>query len=87
MIAIIEKESAPPPEVELIQKMLETQDEQARIKMLQENSDKVTDEFLQAITSIIAEGEARKQSPELVEALKSIYKAALRIMMEKNLKG
>lgn len=87
VISVIEKESAPPPEVALIQKILETKDEPERVKMLQENAGLINDEFLQAMTSIIAEGEAKKQSPELVEALKSIYKSALRIVMEKNLKG
>ena len=87
VISVIEKESAPPPEVALLQNILETQDEAARLKLLQENSEMINDEFLQAVTSIIAEGEARKQSPELVEALKSIYKSALRIVMEKNLKS
>lgn len=87
VIATIEKESAPPPEIALIQQILEAKDEPERAKLLNENSALINDAFLQALNSIIAEGEARNQSPELVDALKAIYKGALRIVMEKNLKG
>jgi hypothetical protein len=87
VISIVEKESAPPPEVELIQKLLDAADEEAKHKVLEENSNLVNDELLQAINSIIAEGEARKQSPELIQALRLIYKITLRFNMEKNLKS
>jgi len=87
IISIIEKESAPPPEVALIQTLLEAPDDESRLKTLQENRDLVNDNLLQTLNSIIAEGEARNQSPEMVEMLRSIYKNALRMVMEKNLKG
>jgi hypothetical protein len=86
VISIVEKESAPPPEIELIQSLLEAADEPSRIKILEENANMISDELLTAINSIITEGEARKQSPELVESLREIYKLALRFNMEKNLK-
>jgi len=86
VISIVEKESAPPPEIELIQKLLDTNDEPSRRKILEENLDMINDQLLTAINSIIVEGEARKQSPELIENLRSIYKIALRFNMEKNLK-
>lgn len=86
VIAIVEKESAPPPEIELIQSLLETKDESARLKILEEKSDMVNDQLLGAINAIITEGEARKQSPELVDSLRAVYKLALRFNMEKNLK-
>lgn len=86
VIAIVEKESAPPPELELIQKMLDAADDDARKMILKENDAMVTDQFLTAINAIIAEGESRQQSSELVESLRSIYKLALRYNMEKNLK-
>lgn len=87
IITIIERENAPPPEVALIQTLLEAPDDESRLKTLQENSDLVNDNLLQTLSTIIAEGEARNQSPEMVELLKSIYKNALRMVMEKNLKG
>ena len=87
IITIIEKESAPPPEVALIQTLLEAPDDESRLKLLQENQERVNDNFLQTLHAIIAEGEARNQSPEMVGVLQLVYKKALRIVMEKNLKG
>ncbi len=86
VISIVEKESAPPPEIELIQKLLDTADEAARLKILENNNAMINDQLLAAMNSIISEGEARKQSPELIESLRAIYKLALRFNMEKNLK-
>lgn len=86
VISIVEKESAPPPEIELIQKLLDGADDASRLKVLEENSTMISDQFLTAINSIITEGEARKQSPELLESLHAIYKLAVRFNMEKNLK-
>jgi hypothetical protein len=82
---VLDKLSAPPPEIELIQKLLEAKDDDARKQLLTENSDKIDDQLLQTITAIIAEGESRGQSPELIAVLQSIYKLALRHNMEKNL--
>ena len=87
VVSVLDKLSAPPPEVEMIQKMLEAKDDAERKQLLIENADKIDDQFLQTITAIIAEGESRKQSPELIETLQSIYKMALRYSMEKNLKS
>jgi hypothetical protein len=66
---------------------LDAADEAAKLKILEANGVMVNDELLQAINSIITEGETRKQSPELLEALRLIYKLALRFNMEKNLKS
>jgi len=87
VISVIEKMTAPPPEIEFIQALLEVPDEETRKKLLEENIEKINDQFLATVNSIISEGETRKQSPELMEALRGIYKTALRMTMEKNLKG
>lgn len=87
VISVIEKMTAPPPEIEFIQALLEAPDEEIRKKLLEENLEKINDQFLTTVNSIISEGETRKQSPELMEALRGIYKTALRMTMEKNLKG
>jgi hypothetical protein len=83
---MIEKASAPPPEIELIQKLLEAKEEAAQRKVLEENAAMVTDELLQALNAIITEGQTRGQSPEVVKSLEGIYKLALRFNMEKKLK-
>lgn len=86
LTSIIEKESAPPPELDLIQKLVDAKDEAERHQIIEENGAMITDELLQALNSIIAEGQSRKESPELIHVLESIYKEALRFSMEKKLK-
>lgn len=87
LISTLEKLSTPPAEIELIQKLLEAADDDTRQKILTDQADQVNDQFLQTINSIISEGETRGQSPELVEKLRLIYKQALRISMQRNLKS
>lgn len=85
--AVIEKLSAPPPELDLIQKLVDAKDETERRKLYEENNALITDEFLQAVNSIIVEGQSRKENPELITILEEVYKEALRFNMEKKLKG
>ncbi len=86
LISTLEKLSTPPAEIEFIQKLLEAPDEETRQKLLSDGAEQVNDQFLQTVNAIISEGETRGQSPELVEKLRLIYKQALRISMQKNLK-
>ncbi len=87
VVSVLDKMTAPPPEVELIQKLLEASDDNERKKLFAENEALVNDQFLQTINAIISEGSTRNQTPELLDALKSIYKLALRYNMEKNLRS
>jgi len=73
--------------VDLIQKLIDSKDESSRTKLLEENSNLVNEEFLNAFNSIIVEGESRNQAPELLNALREAYKSALRFSMMKNLKS
>ncbi len=87
VVSVLDKMTAPPPEVDLIQKLLEAGNGEEQKTILAENKDLVNDQFLQTINAILAEGETRNQAPELLEALRSIYKMALRQSMQKNLQS
>lgn len=87
VVSILDKMTAPPPEVVLIQKLLDASDDETRKKILQENETLVNDHLLQTINAIITESSTKSQAPELIDTLKSIYKMALRAHMEKNLKS
>ncbi|GAP14236.1 CpXC protein [Longilinea arvoryzae] len=84
---VIEEASAPPPEVELIEKMLSAEDEAARQKLLQENAKLVTDEFLQALNSLVSQGENDGQPAEMKAKLQEIYRSAVRFSMQANFKS
>jgi hypothetical protein len=84
---VIEEASAPPPEVELIEKLMEAADEPGRQKLLQENAALVTDEFVQALNSLVAQGDGDGNNPEMGARLQEVYRSALRYMMQANMKA
>jgi len=84
---VIEEASAPPPEVELIEKLMEVADEPGRQKLLQENAALVTDEFVQALNSLVAQGDGDGSNPEMSAKLQDVYRSALRYMMQANMKA
>lgn len=84
VVAVLDKLSAPPPEFELIQKLLEAPDDEERKKLIVQNEAMINEQFLQTVNAIIAESEARSQNKELLETLRGIYKLALRHNMQKN---
>jgi hypothetical protein len=77
---VLEKASAPPPELALIEQLLEAPSYDERMKLLQEKSEMVTPEFVQMLSALIAQSE-EQQPPEVVTALKEIYRIALRVSM------
>ncbi len=82
---VIEKASAPPPEIALIEQLLEAPSYDERMKMLQEKSEVVTPEFVQILSTLISQSEGQ-QPPEVVSQLKEIYRIALRVSMMSALK-
>ncbi|HWQ04559.1 MAG TPA: CpXC domain-containing protein [Longilinea sp.] len=84
---VVEEASAPPPEVELIEKLLAAEDENARQKLLQENTSMVTDEFIQALNSLVVQSDGDGQSAEMSAKLQDVYHSALRFSMQTKLKA
>ncbi len=81
--AILEEASAPPPEVELIEKMLGTKDPEELKAFMQENEEKMTPELLDLLANFSAQMNA-KENPELHQKLGEINRAAIRFSMAKN---
>ncbi len=84
---VIQKASAPPPEVALIEKLIATADESERKKLMEQNKELVNQQFLDLLTSISAQAEQQGQDPETVKQFQSVYRSAVRFSMEANLKG
>lgn len=78
--SVLEQASAPPPELALIEQLLEAPNYDERMKLMQEKSEMVTPEFVQMLSALIAQSE-EQQPPEVVSALKEIYRIALRVSM------
>jgi hypothetical protein len=87
ILGIIEKASAPPPEVELINKLVSAETDEERLKLLEENADMVTEGFVQAFNSILVQSQEDKSQPqEVKEHLEAAYRSAMRFSMARNLK-
>jgi hypothetical protein len=83
---VIEKASAPPPEVALIQELLETADDAAMKVELNKHRQEITPEFLDTLTSVLSQVQSSEEK-DLAIRIEALYNMALRISMEKNLLG
>jgi CpXC protein len=89
MVEIL-REVSTPPEVAFIEQLLDTPDDMALDKMLDENKDLINDQFMEALIGLVAQVDqaAEQGNPEakaLGEKLNKIYKTALRFSMQKNI--
>jgi hypothetical protein len=89
VVVVLQKASAPPPEVALIQELMEAPDEAAMRKAVEEHKELITAEFIQTLGSILAQAQSgeQKQDPVVMERLQILYRMALRLSMQANLKG
>ncbi|MBM3150936.1 MAG: hypothetical protein FJZ96_01815 [Chloroflexi bacterium] len=92
VVAVLQQASAPPPEYELLQAMLEAPDEAALDKLLVEKAGLLTPEFAQLVGGLLAQQEAGGKEPKLggddkviLGRLDKIYKTALKVSMKKSL--
>ena len=88
MIEVLQQASASP-EVGFIEQLLEAPDAAAIEKMLNENADVVTDQFMEALNGLVAQVDQQSaNNPEakaLSEKLSLVYKTAIKFSMKKNM--
>lgn len=85
--SVIQKASAPPPEVQFIEMLMSLENPEDRRKAMEANADMITPEFISMLNSIATPSEQQSnQPPEAIEAINSVYKEILRFSMEQNLK-
>lgn len=88
MVQVLQAASAPPPEVAFIEQLLQAPDNAGIEKMLADNDAIVNQQFLDALSGLVAQMEAQGDNPEAKEMggkLSGIYKAALKVSMKKNM--
>jgi len=83
IIRILQQASTPP-EVELVEQLIGAADEEGRRQILEANSEMVTSEFLQLLNQLAVQSETEGQPAEVVNALQTAYKSAMRFSMERN---
>lgn len=90
MAQVLQSASAPPPEVAFIEQLLQAPDEAGMEKMLAENDAMVNQQFVDALSGLIAQMESQPDNPEakaMGEKLTEIYRVALKRVMKKNMAG
>jgi hypothetical protein len=86
LIEVLQRYSAPPPELALIEELLGAEDEAARRAIFESHSEDITPEFLQMLGNIANQSASQGQPPEVTEELQKISKQALRFSMQANFK-
>jgi hypothetical protein len=90
MVQVLQSASAPPPEVAFIEQLLQAPDEAGMEQMLTENDAMVNQQFVDALSGLVAQMESQPDNPEakdMAEKLTEIYKVALKRVMKKNMAG
>jgi hypothetical protein len=82
---VVDKASAPPAEVTLVEELVEAAaSDQELNKKIEEHKKEITPELMDVLTSLVARTEAG-DDPELKKRMNAVYSAVLRISMAANL--
>lgn len=87
VVNVIQQASAPPPEIALIEELLDAPDDQATRRLMEEHKDQITPDFLQMLSGLLAQVQQSGQDSELLQRLQRLNRQALRFSMEMNLRG
>ena len=84
------RQASTPPEVELVEHLLDAPDDETLNKMLDENKEMINDQFMEALVGLVAQVDqaAEQGNPEakdLSEKLSKVYKTAMKFVMKKNM--
>ncbi len=91
IVTVLQKASAPPPELALLKELLETPDETALNKLLELHTAEISPEFGSIVASVLArtEGQAgespKKEETEMIKKLEELYRAILKFTMKKSM--
>jgi hypothetical protein len=83
---VIQQANSEPPEIALIEDLLDSPDEAGMRKKLEEHSEEITPDFLNALANIASQIDSSGDQ-ELVSKVHSLNRMALRASMEKNLRA
>lgn len=86
VVDTLQRASAPPPEVELIQELLDAPGQKARREILESRMEEVTPQLLDALTALLNQAQSGGDQA-LAGKLRDIHKLAVRMSMEANLRS
>ncbi len=84
MMAVIQQASAPPPEVKLIESLLEADDDASRQGILEQNASQITQDFIDALTNVMTQVQSTGDE-DLIQRIMAVHRQVLRFSMKANL--
>ena len=84
IVDVIQEASAPPKEMALIEELLNITDEKELLASLEAHRSELTSEFIDALSSVLAQAES-EGNKEFLENIQKVYSLALRTAMKANL--
>ena len=90
MAQVLHEASAPPPEVAFIEQLIQLPDDAAVEKMLADNDAVITDQFLEALSGLVAQMDAQAEqgnteAQPLAQRLGEVFKIAVKYSMKKKM--
>jgi ParB-like chromosome segregation protein Spo0J len=85
IVDVVQEANKPPEEVAFIEELVNTENDAEMMKKLEEHKDKINAEFLEVVSTLIAQAESGDENKEFLGKLNEIYKLALGMSMRANL--
>ena len=91
IVAVLQQASTPPPELALLEELLDAPDEAELNKMLEQRAQEITPELSSVIGNILARSEEQAgpkpqgEDAQTIEKLRALYKAVLKFSMKKSM--
>ncbi len=86
IMTVIQEASAPPPEIEFVNQLVEAKNDEERAEILAQHADMVTPEMLSLMNNLMAQMDQQNQPAEVKEQVEKAYRAALRFSMAASMK-
>ncbi len=83
----VQEALAPPPEVQLLDRLLAARDKAERERLMEQHADLITPDLLQTVTQLVVQAEQGALPPELKSSLQTVYNELTRFSMLRRLKG
>ena len=91
IVAVLQQASTPPPELALLEELLDAPDEAALNKMFEQHAEEITPELSSMIGNILARSEDQAganpqgEDAQTIEKLRALYKTVLKFSMRKSM--
>jgi ABC-type transporter Mla subunit MlaD len=92
IVAVLQQATTPPPELALLEELLDAPDEAALNKKLDEHAEEITPELSSVIGNILARSEEQAgakpqgEDAQTIEKLRALYNTVLKYSMKKSMK-